>query len=145
MVDGDKISIKSSQDGVSVESDDVKKSLQSNELSLIDQKEITVDSKKISPEILTEDYSKLKGLAEKVIAKNIYFMLPIGNKIDKFATTAEERANLLNVVKDENGEYSLTIKDDESSKMFSVLEEKVKKEPGITVIKTINGAEVGRT
>ncbi len=90
MVDGDKISIKSSQDGVSVESDDVKKSLQSNELSLIDQKEITVDSKKISPEILTEDYSKLKGLAEKVIAKNIYFMLPIGNKIDKFATTAEE-------------------------------------------------------
>ena len=145
VVDGDKISIKSSQDGVSVESDDVKKSLQSNELSLIDQKEITVDSKKISPEILTEDYSKLKGLAEKVIAKNIYFMLPIGNKIDKFATTAEERANLLNVVKDENGEYSLTIKDDESSKMFSVLEEKVKKEPGITAIKTINGAEVGRT
>lgn len=144
-VDGDKVSIESSKIGATVEASAVENSLKNSAISVLEGQELVVDSKKVEPEIQTDDYTKLKDLAEKAISKNIYFMLPIGNRIDKFATTAEERASLLDVKKDENGNYSLTLKEDEMSKVFSALEEKIKKEPGVTIVKTINGSEVGRT
>ena len=144
-VDGDKVSIESSKIGATVEASAVENSLKNSAISVLEGQELVVDSKKVEPEIQTDNYTKLKDLAEKAISKNIYFMLPIGNRIDKFATTAEERASLLDVKKDENGNYSLTLKEDEMSKVFSALEEKIKKEPGVTIVKTINGSEVGRT
>lgn len=144
-VDGDKVSIESSKIGATVEASAVEDSLKNSAISVLEGQELVIDSKKVEPEIQTDDYTKLKDLAEKAISKNIYFMLPIGNRIDKFATTAEERASLLDVKKDENGNYSLTLKEDEMSKVFSALEEKIKKEPGVTIVKTINGSEVGRT
>lgn len=143
-VDGEKINIKPSEDGVKVGSDTVKDAIKNYDFKLSDNR-ISVDGEKIIPEIITSNYEPLRDKAENAISKDIYFMVPIGNRLDKFATSAKERASLLDVVKTDDGEFVLTLKDDEMSKLFGVLEEKVRKEPGVTVVKTINGEEVGRT
>ncbi len=143
-VEGEKINIKPSEDGIKVESSAVKNAIKDYAFNLSDN-HITLEGEKLTPEIVTGNYESLRTQAENAIAKNIYFMIPIGNRLDKFATSAKERASLLDVSKQEDGEFTLTLKDDEISKLFGVLEEKVRKEPGVTVVKTINGEEVGRT
>lgn len=143
-VDGEKINIKPSEDGVKVGSDTVKDAIKNYDFKLSDNR-ISVDGEKIIPEIITSNYEPLRDKAENAISKDIYFMVPIGNRLDKFATSAKERASLLDVVKTDDGEFVLTLKDDEMSKLFGVLEEKVRKDPGVTIVKTINGEEVGRT
>ncbi len=143
-VNDEKINIKPSEDGIKVNPNDVKKAIKDYDFKLSNN-HISINGEKIAPDIITSNYEPLRAQAENAISKDIYFMLPIGNRLDKFTTSAKERASLLDVVKNEDGKFSLTLKDDEMSKLFSTLEEKVKKEPGVTVVKTINGEEVGRS
>ncbi len=143
-VDGEKINIKPSEDGVKVESGAVKSAIKDYDFRL-SSNHISVKGDKIIPEIITSNYESLRAQAENAISKDIYFMLPVGSRLNKLVTSDKERASLLDVTKNEDGEFGLTLKDDELSKLFGALEEKVRKEPGVTVIKTINGEEVGRT
>lgn len=140
-----KIEIKPSKNGQRISSKHIESDIQKAQINIANNTQIEIKGETIKPDISTSDYDKVKDRAEKAVAKNIYFMVPVGNKIEKYNTSAAERASLIGVKKNESGDQELILKDDELSKLFNSLEEKAKKTPGVTVVKMINGAEVGRT
>lgn len=147
-VEGDKIKIFPQENGINIEASDVSSVLLGSRI-IVNQEvsqRVEVGGVVLEPSIKEKDYDSVKTQAEEAIDREIYFKFPEGSNIEGvFQTTVEDRIKLIDVSHDEvSNSFKLVIKDDEASRIFNELEEKIKEDPGVTIIKTTNGEETSR-
>ena len=141
----DGVEVVAEQSGYVVNKDDVLAALMNSKYSLTADTALAIKHEKVNPDITAADYGKVKVAAEAAIGKQVFFMFKAANgKTERVDLSAPERAALLGASRAENGEMTLTLKDDELAKVFGTLEPKAAVKPGVTTIKTLNGATVSR-
>ena len=148
-VEGDKIKIFPQENGIDIRSSDVVSVLSDSQITIsqeVDQR-IEISGDVLEPSIKERDYDSVKAQAEEAIDREIYFKFPEGSSAEGvFHTTVEDRIRLIDVsYNEDSNSFRLVIKDDEASRIFNELEEKIKEDPGVTIVKTTNGEETSRT
>ncbi|MDO4872216.1 MAG: serine hydrolase [bacterium] len=139
IIEGEKVSIKKSENGIKVSSGKIEEQIRKNKFE-ISKNEITIEGEEIEPEIRTQDYEKVKIDAEAAIKRAIYFVL----NGEKISTSVEQRASLLSVVRNQQGEYVLELKDDALTQLYEPINKKVYVAPGETTVYLTNGEETSR-